>query len=101
MVPELAAKLSPLGGLTVNKKLVLAVREPSLTVRVIVALPVRPVAGVTVTVRLVPLPPRTMLAVGTRVGLEDPRETVKFVAEVWVSPTVNPNARVEVFWTIV
>ena len=40
---------------------------PSLTPTVIVAVPVKLAAGVTVTVRLLPLPPNTMLFVGTNV----------------------------------
>src|SRR6185295_5598935 len=44
---------------TVSKNVSLAVFVPSLTVTVMVAVPVWPVAGVTVTVRLLPLPPYT------------------------------------------
>ena len=58
-------------GLTVRVKLVLVLSKPSLTVRVIVAVPVCPLAGVTVTERLAPLPPKTILTLGTRVGLEE------------------------------
>ena len=54
------------GELTVSRKLLLAVKEPSLTITVIVAVPASPATGVTVTVRLVPAPPKTMLFVGTK-----------------------------------
>ena len=54
---------------TVRTKVSLVLNEPSLTVTVIVAVPLWPLAGVTVTVRLAPLPPKTMLAFGTRVVL--------------------------------
>src|SRR5206468_10005962 len=57
--------------LTVTVKLVLALASPSLTVNVIVAVPDCPVAGVTVTVRLPPLPPSTMFPNGTNVGLDE------------------------------
>ena len=50
---------------TVRTKLSLAELTPSLTVIVIVVVPDCPAFGVTVTVRFVPLPPKTMLLVGT------------------------------------
>jgi hypothetical protein len=43
--------------------------EPSETVTVIVALPVRPATAVAVSVRLAPTPPKLRLAFGTRAGL--------------------------------
>src|SRR5688572_24954740 len=46
--------------LTVSTKLSMAVSDPSLTVILIVAVPVWSVAGVTLTVRLLPLPPNTI-----------------------------------------
>ena len=45
--------------------------RPSLTVSVMVAVPVCPAAGVIVTVRLAPVPPNTMLALGTRVRFDE------------------------------
>src|SRR5438876_8844851 len=57
------------GAFTVSTKLSLALRLPSLTVTVMVAVPVWLRAGVTVTVRWAPEPPKTMLATGTRDGL--------------------------------
>src|SRR5689334_18070422 len=73
-------------GVTVSTKFVLRDSAPSLTVIVMVALPLWFVAGVTVTVRLLPLPPKTMLFVGTRVVLEDALFRVKLPAGVSESP---------------
>src|SRR5437867_1674336 len=87
-------------GLTVNTKLLLAVRLPSLTVTVMVAVPVWLRAGVTVTVRLAPEPPKTMLALGTNAGLEEAPETTRLPAEVCASPTVKATGAVAVFWLI-
>src|SRR5712672_736444 len=47
-------------GVTVNWKVVLRVIEPSLTEIVILAEPLRPAAGVSMAVRLAPLPPKAM-----------------------------------------
>jgi hypothetical protein len=76
-------------GLTVSVKLVEVHCDPPHTVRVIVAVPLWLAAGVTVTVRLVPLPPSTMLVLGTKVGFEGEPVTVKLVAEAPVWPTVK------------
>src|SRR6266851_3623974 len=86
------------GALTVSTKLLLALRLPSLTVTVMVAVPVWLRAGVTVTVRLAPEPPRTMLAAGTRVGLEEARDTIRLPVAVCASPTVKAMGAVAVFW---
>jgi hypothetical protein len=51
-------------------------------------------AGVTVTVRLAPLPPNTMLAFGTSVVLLDEPVTVSAPGSVWASPTVKATAPV-------
>ena len=50
---------------------------PSLTVTVIVAVPLWFAAGVTVTVRLAPLPPKTMFASGTSVWFDEVAVTVR------------------------
>src|SRR6266436_8024762 len=76
---------------TVNKNPVLALLVPSLTLTVIVALPVCPAAPVAVTVRFDPDPPNTMLAFGTSVGLDELPLTVKLPAAVSTSPTVKLN----------
>ena len=69
-------------GLTVRRKLVLALRMPSFTVRVMVADPRRFEDGVTVTVRLVPEPPKTMLFVVTRFVLDEEADNTRFEAAV-------------------
>src|SRR5438045_6357482 len=58
-------------GLTVKRKLRIAVSVPSLTVTVIVALPTSLVAGVSWRFRASPLPLNTILALGTRTWLEE------------------------------
>ena len=49
-----------------------------------------------VTVRVASLPPKTMLAIGTRVGFEEVAVTVSPAAGVSASPTVKPSADVGV-----
>src|SRR5678815_1909735 len=83
-------------GFTVRRKLVLVLLVPSLTVSVIVVVPKALVTGVIVTVRFAPLPPNTMLFVGTSAGFDEPPLTVSEVAGVSKSPTVKPSAGVEV-----
>lgn len=85
-----------LAAVTVTTKLSEEVRLPSLTVTVIVAEPDWPAAGVTVTVRLEPLPPNTTPDVGIKVVFEDERVRVKLFAAVSASLTVNASAPVEV-----
>jgi len=67
----------------------LAVFVPSLTVKVRLATPVCPGSGVTVTVRLLPAPPKTMSVVCTSSGLSELPERVRFAAGVSGSPMVN------------
>src|SRR2546426_1364352 len=86
--------------LTVSTKVSLAPFTPSLTPTVIVAVPVCPAAGVTVTVRLDPLPPNTMLLVGTSVALDDPLLNVRLPTGVSASPIVNGIAAVGVFTVV-
>ncbi len=87
--------------MTVSRKLLLALREPSLTVTVTVAVPDWLLRGVRVTVRLEPLPPKTMLLLGSSVGLEEAPETSRLAAAVSASPTVNGRAAVEAPWVMV
>src|SRR6266498_5582887 len=86
--------------LTVNTKLSLAVRLPSLTVTVIVAVPVWLRAGVKATVRFAPEPPKIMLAPGTKVGLDETPDTVRLPAAVCASPTVKAMGAVAVPWLV-
>ena len=84
-------------GLTVTVKAELVLFVPSLTETVICALPVWFAAGVTLTVRLDPLPPNTMFALGTSVVEEEVPDTVKRAAAVSASATVNGIAAVAWF----
>ena len=63
--------------------------DPSLTVTVMLAVPVWFAAGVTVTVRLALLPPNTMFPFGTNVVLFELPLTVRLLALVSMSPTVK------------
>ena len=89
------------GAAAVSTKVSLADREPSRTVTVIVAVPLWPAAGVTVTVRLASLPPNTMLASGTRVVFDEPPSRVRLASAVSTSPTVMARAPVFAFSAIV
>src|SRR2546423_9369813 len=86
--------------LTVSTNVSLPLKAPSLTITVTVALPVWLAAGVTVTVRLLPLPPKTMFALGTNVGFEELPLMVKLFAGVSASPIVKGIATVAVFTVV-
>ena len=85
---------------TVSKNALAALLVPSLTVTVMVDVPVCPVAGVTVTVRFEPLPPKTMLLTGTRLVFDDARPNVRLAAAVSVSLIVNGSAAVGVLTAV-
>jgi len=94
--PYAAIKLGGGGaGLTVTTKFVLVLLGPSFTVTVMVAFPVCPVAGVTVTVRLAPLPPNRIFPIGTSAGFDDAALSCRFAAATCASPTVNAMGSVE------
>src|SRR5688572_6493782 len=79
-----------LAGFTVNTKFVEAVSVPSLTVTVIVAVPLSPATGVMTTLRLAPFPPpKVMLAFGTSVAFDEVPESVNPLGGVSASPMVN------------
>ena len=80
------------GDCTVKVKARLAVLIPSLTVTVICADPVLPDAGVTETVRFVPLPANRMFAFGTSTVEEESPDNVKLSAGVSASLMVNGKA---------
>src|SRR5206468_3316162 len=83
-------------GLTVRRKLVEADAPlPSVTVSVMAVVPDRLAAGVRVTVRLPPLPPRTTPASGRSAWLEELRVTVRLAAGVSGSLTVKFNVMEE------
>ena len=85
------------GEATVSTKCEVAVSPPSsVTVSVMVARPVCPVADVTVTERVAPTPAKTILAVGTSVVLLEHPAIVSNAVDVRSSPTVNANAAVDV-----
>ena len=75
--------------MTVSAKRLLPVNAPSLTVTVIVAVPFWFAAGITVTVRLAPLPPNAMFPLGTTVTSDELPLTVRLPAPVSTSPTVK------------
>jgi hypothetical protein len=81
---------------TVNIKFVDAVLTPSLTVIVIVEVPVWPAVGVIVVVLLAPLPANSMFAFATNAAFEDVPETDRLLTGVSVSATVNAIASVGV-----
>src|SRR5260370_37824954 len=74
---------------------------PSLTEIVIVAVPNVFVKGLRVTVRLLLLPPKTMLVFGTRLVLDDAAESVSAAAEVSASPIVKAIGPADVFSFVV
>src|SRR5262245_1729658 len=82
--------------LTVSTKELLPMSSPSLTRRVIVAVPRRPGCGVTVTVPFSPFRWMAMLASGTRVGLDELLNSVRFAGAVSASPIVKGIAGVGV-----
>src|SRR5882762_10692053 len=87
--------------LTVRTNGEVAVEPPSLTETVMVAVPVWPLAGVTVTVRLLPLPPKTMLALGTSPVLDELPARVRLATGVSASLIVNGMAGVGEFTLVV
>src|SRR5262245_47522758 len=87
---------------TVRRKLLLADAPlASVTMTVIVALPLTPVTGVMVRLRLVPKPPNTILVAGARAGLEDVALTTRLLAGVSASPTVKGMGGVVVLTGVV
>ena len=88
-------------GVTVNTNVSLLLRAPSLTVTVMVALPDWFVAGINVTVRLEPLPPKRILAFGTSPGLEEVPLTIRLEAGLSASPTVKLIGPVELSSAVV
>ena len=82
-IPEIAGIPTP------NMKVVELMLTPSETYKVIVVCPCALPAGVIVTVRFVSLPLKTILLVGTRPVLEEPLQTVRLLAGVSASCTVN------------
>ena len=81
--------------ITVSRKLSLAVPPlVSVTVTVMREVPLIPAAGVMVTLRLEPLPPKEMLGAGTRAALVEATERLSSVAGVSGSLMVKASAGV-------
>src|SRR2546426_11728617 len=78
--------------LTVTTKFVLALYCPSPTATVIVVTPFWLAAGLTVTVRFDPDPPKTMLLVGTSVGSAEPLLNVRLPPPLSAAPPVQLSA---------
>jgi hypothetical protein len=93
-----SASVPILGGRfpTVSTNESLASLKPSLTVTVIVAVPPKAATGVTVTVRLAPEPPNTILAFGTKLGLDELPLKVRSASGVSASLSVNAMGAVGV-----
>ena len=83
--------------ITVRTNDLTAESEPSLTVTVMVVDPIRPATGVTVTVRLDPLPLKTRLGdvLGTRIVSEELAVTESELAAVSSSPIVKGSGPVK------
>ena len=91
-VPEVATPPT-----TTTKLLLDAAPAGSVTVTVIVELPLRPATGVIVRLRFVPLPPKTMFVFGARLGLDDLPVTTRLATGDSPSPIVNGIGGVVVF----
>ena len=85
---------------TVNTNVSLAVEVPSPTVTVIVVEPVWPLAGVTVTVRLVPLPPNEIFELGTSAVFDELPARERLDAGVSASLIANGIAGVAVLTVV-
>ena len=83
-----------------SRKALLAEAVPSLTVIVMVAVPVWFVTGVIVTVRLAPEPPKSTFVLGTRAGLDDVPLTERFAVGLTTSLTVKLIGGVAVLRTM-
>src|SRR5437899_12650851 len=81
--------------MTVTSNESLETAWPLSTLIVIVAVPPWPAATFTFTVRLEPLPPKTMLELGTRVGLEEVAVRMRESAATVASPIVKLMGPVE------
>src|SRR5690349_14654548 len=81
--------------MTVTSNEPLETAWPLATLIVIVAVPPCPAATVTLTVRLEPLPPNTMLEFGTSVGLEEDAASTSELAGTVASPIVKLIGPVE------
>ena len=90
-----------LTAVTVSVKLVGVLSVPSLTVTVMVAVPLSPDTGVTVTFLDSLLPPKAIFATGTSVAFEDAPVSVNALVAVSSSPIVKGMAGVAVLSGVV
>ena len=90
------AEVMVVGVPTERRKIELVVRVPSDTLSVMVDVPFCPAAGVTLTVRLEPVPAMAMLAEGTSVVLEELPVTARIDGDSSASPTVKARLPVAV-----
>jgi hypothetical protein len=79
---------------TRNWKVLVAIPAPSLTLTAMSVIPTGPTLGLTVTLRLVPVPPKMMSASLANAWLDEAPVTVRFVDAVSASLTVNGIAGV-------
>ena len=82
-------KMTVADGLTMSANADVAVFVPSLTITVIGATPICPAVGLTVTVRLLPLPPKTMFILETSAEFDENPDKVRTDAGLSASPTVK------------
>jgi hypothetical protein len=86
---------------TVRWKAVEEMALPSLTYTIISEQPVCPETGVSVTVRLLLLPPKSMPVLGKRLALVDVAQRVRVSAAACASPMVKGMVGAKQFWVIV
>src|SRR5437870_9003187 len=87
-------------GSTVTRKLVLALAMPSLTLTVISVLPTSCSAGTTIIVRFESEPPKRILLLGTREGLDDAAESLMLAASNRESPMLKESGPTQAFGSI-
>jgi hypothetical protein len=100
LIPDVRNVGASLTGVTVSTKSRWR-KHPIATVTVMVVVPDWLANGVTVTVRLAPVPPKLILPTGTNPALDELAESVRLSAAVSTSATVNGSAPVAVSSLIV
>ena len=86
---------------TVSTNVSVTLFGPSFTVTVMVLVPLMLAAGVTVTVRFEPVPPKTILPTGTSAGFDELALNCKFAAATCASLMANGMAAVGTFRVVV
>ena len=90
-----------LTAVTVSVKFIDVLSVPSLTVTVMLAVPLSPDTGVTITFLASLLPPKTIFAIGTSATFEDAPVSVNALVAVSASPIVKGMAGVAVLSSVV